>query len=347
MSRLVPFVVRDPEADVLVVTTAWPSPDRPVYGTPVMRQVQSLLDRGVRCDVVYVRGYRSPAAYPVAALHVAAWALIRRPAYRLVHAHGGEAALVGSFYRRAPLLVTYLGSDLLGAPRADGTRSWTTRIRRRLIAEHARLARMTITESTEMEATLPRSVRRRNRVVPKGVSTELFHPRDRDAARRELGWPLDERVVLFAADPRVPLKRHWLAEAAVEIARTRLPDLRLRIADRIEPNAMPLLMNAADCLLHTSASEGSPNVVKEALMCNLPVIATPAGDIELLLADVVPSYVCAAKPEQLGAALVECLSHLQRSNGASVSRDLQLTTVAEALLAIYVAASRDDNKHAS
>ncbi len=67
MDGLVAFVRTDPGADVLVVTNMWPEPDRPVYGIHVQRQVESLVRAGIRCDVLYVRGYRSALAYPLAA----------------------------------------------------------------------------------------------------------------------------------------------------------------------------------------------------------------------------------------------------------------------------------------
>ena len=68
MDGLVAFVRTDPGADVLVVTNMWPEPDRPVYGIHVQRQVESLVRAGLRCDVLYVRGYRSALAYPLAAV---------------------------------------------------------------------------------------------------------------------------------------------------------------------------------------------------------------------------------------------------------------------------------------
>ena len=186
-----------------------------------------------------------------------------------------------------------------------------------------------------MEAVLPRRVRARNTVLPNGVDTDLFRPIERGAARREVGWDVDGRVVLFAGDPKLARKRYFLAEAAVERARSRLPDLQLRVAHRIAPDRIPLLMNAADCLLLTSSVEGSPNVVKEALMCNLPVVASPSGDVVELLSGVVPSFVCEASEIALSEALVACLREPRRSNGREVSARLDARVVADTLLGIY------------
>src|SRR5215218_1953914 len=269
---------RDPDARVLVVTNMWPREEKPSYGIFVKRQVNSLIEAGLRCDVLFIHGYRSRLAYPLGALRLLAWNWGGGRRYALVHGHGGEIALAARFYFRAPLLGTYHGSDVLGMPRFDGTVPLQRRLRRWLLRQQARLLDATLTQSQEMQTTLPRRVRARNAVVPNGVDRERFAPIDRLDARRRLGWSEQERIVLFAADPAVECKRYWLAEQACELAREHLGDVRLYVATHVLPDEMPTLMNAADCLLLTSSIEGSSTVIKEALMCNLPVIATPAGD---------------------------------------------------------------------
>jgi glycosyltransferase involved in cell wall biosynthesis len=164
---------------------------------------------------------------------------------------------------------------------------------------------------------------------------DLFAPIAREEARSRLGWKADERVALFAADPGVPRKRHWLAKAACERAADLVGELRLHVAGGMPPSEMPLLMSAADCLLLTSSIEGSPNVVKEALMCQLPVVATDTGDVRELLDGVEPSWVCADTPEALGAALVMCMRERRRSNGREVASRLGLEPIAQRVIGLY------------
>jgi glycosyltransferase involved in cell wall biosynthesis len=333
--RLLTFERKERVADVLVVTNGWPNEDDGTYCVFIKRQMESLIEGGLRCDVFFIRGYRSPLAYPLGALWMGFWSFAGRRRYKLVHAHSGEAAAVGACYRRAPLLVSYLGDDLLGSPRLDASVSPVWKLRRAIVRRLAGLANRTITKSREMETVLPPRVRARNTVLPNGVDTDLFRPMDRTLARSELGWEVDHPIALFAANPAVPRKRYFLAEAAVERARSELPGLQLKVARGVTPDQMPLLMNAADCLLLTSSVEGSPNVVKEALMCNLPVVATPSGDVAELLDGVEPSYLCAPSEAALADALVECLREPKRSNGREVSARLDATVVADSLLRIY------------
>jgi glycosyltransferase involved in cell wall biosynthesis len=323
----------DEEADVLVVTSGWPHPADPTSCVFIERQMESLAARGVHFDVLLIRGFESSRAYVDAALLLARWS--RSRAYRLVHAHGGEAAVAAWFYRGAPLLVSYLGSDLLGAAASDGHVGRRRRARSAALRQLSRFAAATITKSEAMAATLPPSTRRRNVVLPNGVDMTVFRPLSQQDARERLGWSPDERVALWVAKRRVPGKRLWLAEATVERARQELPELRLEVADGVPHAQMPLLMNAADCLLVTSASEGSPNVVKEALMCNLPIVATAVGDVPQLLDGVVPSQVCDASDAELAAAVIDCVRRRLRSNGRAVSGRLDARVIADRLVALY------------
>jgi teichuronic acid biosynthesis glycosyltransferase TuaC len=342
--RMLDFVCRDPGADVLVVTNMWPEPQRPVYGIFVKRQVDSLRAAGVRCDVLYLRGHVSRTAYLVAAAAFAVGTVRWRSRYRLVHVHAGETSLAARFFVGPPMLVSYCGDDMLGDPREDGSIPPGQRMRAWLVRSVSLLFPRTITKSREMHERLPAPTRRRNSVIPNGVDTTLFRPVDRAMARALLGWPEGERVILFAGTrPDSPRKRRTLAEAAVRDAELRLGErVRLHVAGSVPPDEMPILMNAADCLLLTSSIEGSPNVVKEALMCNLPVVATPTGDVEELLAGVEPSYVCPPEAGALGAALEASLRRDSRSNGRTVARRLAAEEIALKLLQLYDALDTSD-----
>jgi glycosyltransferase involved in cell wall biosynthesis len=186
-----------------------------------------------------------------------------------------------------------------------------------------------------MHQALPPPVRRRNTVLPNGVDRDLFRPMARAEARRALGWPGEEHVALFAGDPELPRKRYSLALAACERARAAGVPVRLHVAHTSPPALMPTVMNAADCLLLTSALEGSPNVVKEAVTLGLPVVATPAGDVPKVLAPVAPSYLCEPDPELLGRALVACVREGRRSDGRERSAWLDQRHIARQLLDLY------------
>lgn len=319
--------LRSPDPFALVVTAAWPRPEHPSSGIFIRRQVGALARAGFAPDVLVVHGYRGKTAYGRAALALLRESVKTSRRYRLVHAHGGEAAMAARFYLRAPLVISYLGSDLLGVSEAGRARG----LEAMLIRTTARFAQKIIVKSEPMHSALPRAVRSRTRVIPSGIDLELFRPEARASARDELGWPLDDRVVLFAADPALPHKRFALAARVCERASELVGSLRLHVAHGVPPEDVPKLMNASDCLLHPSASEGSANVIKEALACNLPVVATPVGDAVERLDGVTPSFVCPPDEELLARAVVACVEPARRSNGrercGAVSEERVITQI--------------------
>lgn len=328
--KLVEFVHRDPDADVLVVTNVWPDSGRPAYGIFVRRQVESLRRAGVSCDVLYIRGWVSFKAYLAGAARLAASTVFWRGRYRVIHAHAAEAGLAARLHVGTPVIVSYLGDDILGDRDEHGAsrpRAW---LRSRIVRWHSQLFDATITKSSVMEDALPARTRRKNHVIPNGVDRRLFAPVGREEARRVLGWDDEPTALFVATKPRSPAKRLWLAERAAAAA-----GVRIHVAENVDPAAVPTLMSAADCLVVTSAVEGSPNAVKEALMCNLPVIATPVGDIPERLAGVEPSWICPPTEEAFADALRACLTDRSRSNGREVVADLDEERVAERVLAVY------------
>lgn len=290
--------------------------------------------------MLFIHGFRSPFAYVCAAAMLARRSFSCHTRYELIHCHGGEVAPLARAFGGAPVIASYLGSDLLGHRDAVGNVSAPQRWRARFVRQCSRLADRTITVSEELEDCLPSSVKRSNKVIPDGVDRRAFAPASRSEARRKLGWELSAPIVLFAASVTTPTKRFWLAEEACRRASTEIRDLQLRVVDDVAPGDMPNVMNAADCLLLTSASEGSSNVVKEAIACNLPVISTDVGDVRVLLAEVDPSYVRSPDPVQLSGALVDCLKRGERSNGRARSEDFDALDVARRITRIYAEARR-------
>jgi glycosyltransferase involved in cell wall biosynthesis len=193
----------------------------------------------------------------------------------------------------------------------------------------------TTTKSLEMETLLVARARSRNAVIPDGVDRERFRPGDRDLARSELGWSSDKVNILFAGRAEAVEKRLWLAEQAVDIARSRVPEIELHVVSGAPPSRMPSYYVAADCLLHTSVSEGSPNIVKEALACDLPVVATPAGDVCELLAGVDACEVCDADASALASALVAIVKPRRRSNGRCRTAHLSSDSIAKKTVEHY------------
>jgi glycosyltransferase involved in cell wall biosynthesis len=318
---------------VLFITNMWPDAVRPWHGPYVKRQADSLEAAGVGVDVLPIRGYASMAAYLAAAAKVAA--LNRRRAHDVVHAHYGHSGVVARLQFRAPLVVTYWGSDLLGKRTPSDSITLKSRLEAAVFRQLARVSAATITQSQQMQSRLPASCRERNRILPAGIELERFRPLPREEARRRLGWPPSERVVLFAGNPELAVKNYPLAEATHSRLAERLDDVRLRVAWGNPPDEMPLFMSAADVLLLPSRSEGSPNVVKEAMAAELPVVATPVGDVDELLRGVPGSHVRPPDPVALAEALSLALEHGRSPEAREAVAPLDIAAVARRTIEIY------------
>jgi glycosyltransferase involved in cell wall biosynthesis len=178
--------------------------------------------------------------------------------------------------------------------------------------------------------------RDRSGVIPNGLNLSLFVPIAKSEARLTLGWHERERVVLFNAGRNERVKRLDLALAAVDQARRSVNNLRFEVL-RGDTSAekIPLYLNAADCLLVTSDWEGSPNLVKEALACNLPVVSVDVGDVPERVSGVTPSRLAERSPESLARCIVEVLQENRRSNGREKIAPLSDKAIADQVLDVY------------
>jgi glycosyltransferase involved in cell wall biosynthesis len=300
------------------------------------RQSEALASEGIEANLFYLGSRTSPRHLfheyrrfrsELARLHPS-----------VIHAHFGTvtalfASLASGFL---PLIITYRGSDLNPPP---DSYSWRAKVRATFGCVFSQLAAL------RAQRIICVSPQLRNRlwwrrdavtILPTGVDPAVFRPLSRSLARRRLGWNDRERVVLFNAGRDVLVKRLDLAKSAVQCACPDVPHMRLEVLDgSTDPSLLPQMMNAADCLLLTSVSEGSPTVIQEALACNLPIVSVPVGDIAERLEGVRDCTVAPADPSVLGRALVKIVEPPRRSNGILKVPGFSSHRIASRLKEIY------------
>lgn len=246
-----------------------------------------------------------------------------RNEYDLVHLNSGMVAPLGFLQPERPIVLTLWGDDLLG-DRLYGYQPAITRF-------CARHSSSVIVRSEEMQEALPCDAH----VIPSGVDMSKFAPMDRDEARDRLGWSHEDHHVLFPYPPAQTKKRYPVAKRIVERADEAVDgNVVLQVVTDVPHERMSLYYNAADALLVTSLREGSPNTVKEAMACNLPVVTTDVGDARGRLEAVSNSHVC-SDDSALKDALVSVLETGGRSDGRAYVEELSLERMGERLIEIY------------
>lgn len=311
----------------------YPTMGRPAYGVFVQTQMESVARAGADVDVEVVDPRRAPWRYLTAIFRVRK--RVRNGEFDLVHAHYGLSGFVAAC-QPLPLVVSFCGDDLLGTPHRRGGITLKSRVARRLSHLAARRADALICKSEELRAALPRERdRSRAHVLGNGVDVRHFSPGDRLSARRRLGLSVEELLIVFPNDVTQRVKRYDLAQAAVERVRAAGVTARLWVVAGVSYPDMPDHYRAANCLLLTSDHEGSPNVVKEALCCNLPVVTVDAGDVRRWLALAPGCELVERHPEAISQGLRRALEGPGVVDGSRVRSEVALEQVSQRVLAVY------------
>ncbi|MCA9469926.1 MAG: glycosyltransferase family 4 protein [Nitrospira sp.] len=299
------------------------------------RQIDSLRTLGVEVEIYEFKNRRSVWGLLKGGIDIRRKVRLYNP--DLVHVQYGAAqALITVLFSSKPVILKFGGSDLLGNYNAKGQKTWSGWLSVQLSRLAAVIAAGNIAVSEELRTALKFSLSRKKCwVIPDGIDLNIFKPAPKLEARNVLGWPHGDLVVLFMNRDGAWVKNPILAKDAFEKVKKVLPEARLQVIENEPPEKMPYFMNAADILLITSRHEGSNNTVKEALACNLPVVATPAGDIHQRLNGVDPSYVVSPDSGLLAQTMLEILQNRRRSNGRKFVNQLSLESIAKQVLEVY------------
>jgi glycosyltransferase involved in cell wall biosynthesis len=242
----------------------------------------------------------------------------------------GEVAVRAARLANVPAIVMVGGSDVL------------------LMTGHGARRRCVLNVLRAADAVVPVSNNLRNKliefgidsnkvhVVERGVDTSVFHPGDRDEARALVGLHFPEPMLLWVGR-MVPVKGLDILLTACTKLRQRglsfqlclVGDGPLRGALERQADANGLRdvvrfigvvshhqladwYRASDLIVLPSRSEGVPNVLREALACGKPYVASNVGGVAELGEAWPTVLVVSEDPEALAQGLVETLLTLSR-----------------------------------
>lgn len=163
-------------------------------------------------------------------------------------------------------------------------------------------------EDMKMKCGIKRAV-----VIPNGADISNFEYIDQETARRKLNLDPKKKYILFLADPNRPEKNYALAKKA--FSNLKIENVELITAFNIPFELTVYYYYSCNVVLLTSLYEGSPNVIKEAMACNRPIVTTEVGDVKMLLEGLDNCYVVDHNVDAVQNALFEALKNTNLTKG--------------------------------
>ena len=296
-------------------------PNLPDGCVPFIReQVEALRAQGCECEYYHIKG-KGLLGYmrEISGLRKK----VREYKPDVVHAHYGLSCLVANLATwRVPVVSTYHGSDI------------NVKSVLRFSKLAIRLSAWNIFVSKRNMALAGAVEGKKASLVPCGVALNDDQLQTRDEARKVLGWSADEKKALFAGAFDNDIKQPELAKLAVDILEE-AELVELKGYSRSEVNT---LICASNCLLMTSKTEGSPQVIKEAMACGCPIVSVDVGDVAERTEGVDGCYVVPTRePKDIAEALEKAIAFEGKTNGREKILEAGLTNeqVAKRIVEIY------------
>lgn len=237
--------------------------------------------------------------------------------FDLIHAHSGLSGLLVAISTSRNFVITFHGSDINNS------------FERILssIASLRSLLNIYVSEKLLSKAIF----KRKATVIPCGINFNLFSPMPKSKAREKLKLDIDKNIILFSSRFDNVVKNYKLAFNSIKKAKSCVTLIELKNKTRKD---VMLLLNASDLLLLTSFSEGSPQIIKEALACNRPIIALDVGDVKERLNGVDNCYIAPPNPDIIAKKIDEILINGVKQSTEGRKKIQNLTTEKQTLLLI-------------
>ena len=237
----------------------------------------------------------------------------------MIHAHYGLSGLFANLQRSVPVVTTYHGSDI-NLPKVL-----------RLSKIAIKLSAWNIFVSQKnVEIARPK---KNYILLPCGVNLPNYVEEDICALKKKLNWNPNKKYILFAGAFDNRVKNAKLAQDSVSLIKNaELIELKGYTREQVTA-----LFYAVDVFLMTSFTEGSPQVVKEAMACGCPIVSVDVGDVAERIEGLEGYYIAERTPQDIASKLQQALSLKTRTKGRERIIELGLTNdlVAKKLVEIY------------
>jgi teichuronic acid biosynthesis glycosyltransferase TuaC len=246
--------------------------------------------------------------------------MISKCDHDLIHAHYSFSGYVAALATRKPVVCSFMGSDVLQQKRGG---EWVTAFFSRFFWK------VVIVKSKHMQQKVKNAIG-----IPNGVDFDNFREISRTEALQNTGFDPDFKHVIFVAQqPESYVKNLSLAQKAV--FRIKDKPICLHTVSGVGFEMLPYYYSAADLLVLTSLTEGSPNVIKEAMACNCPIVATDVGDIREVVKGTQGCFLTGFDPADVAEKIRLALAFKGRTNGREKIGHLDNRRIAKKIINVY------------
>lgn len=290
----------------------------------IISQAESLKDNGVEIDSFIYNGtglINYLKAIPLLRKK------IKHNNYDIIHAHYSYSSLVAilTFYR-IPIVTSFMGSDVLGFRKID-------KIIKIIVAKFSKIIIAKSKQIAESIAYNNKGIE----IVPNGVNFNTFKVIDKSLTKNDLKLNSNIKYILWVGDAKRKEKNFKLAEETFRIIKTAIENVELIQIWGVTQKRLNKYYNGCDVFLLTSLYEGSPNVIKEAMACNCPIVSTDVGDVKEVIGNTAGCYICSYDPGDVAKKIKMALDFGKRTNGRQRILELGLDSnnVANKVINVY------------
>ncbi len=251
----------------------------------------------------------------------------------IIHAHYGLCGFVAQLAKgKEKTVVSFMGDDVFGSVDSAGRYTNFSKFICRINREFAkhRYDHVIVKSNRQLNA-LP--VRNKISVIPNGVDLLNFLPMPHIAAKTKIGWSVEKKSIMFAAKPDRPEKNFKLIRKALLHLNNK--DIELQVVSGVPHDEMKGYFNAADVLVLPSLHEGSPNVIKEAMACNCPIVSTDVGDVREVIANTEGCHITSYDPEDVAEKIKKAIVFGKRTSGRNNIQHLESSVIADKIIDVY------------
>lgn len=248
---------------------------------------------------------------------------LKTHSYDAIHAHYSYSGIAASLANAKPLLISLMGSD-------TNVKSISTIVLNLFVRY---VWQNIIVKSPEMKLKLNTE---KVKILPNGVNLNVFKPIERSIALAQSDWDSSKRHVLFPASKLRPEKNFKLALEAFNLfTKNQISEWEIHTLENTPSDLMPFIINSSDIVLLTSIYEGSPNVIKESMACNKPIVSTDIGDVKLLFTNSNCCFITSFNVNDVVNKLNEASQITNSCNSRESIKHLDSRLIAEKIVSIY------------